>query len=79
MAPNDIIPRTSPRNEGIMEANIPGVIAGHKTIFYQPEDSSSGEIDAVVIDDYGANRYGTMAEPVPKENQHVDNDAHDYE
>jgi hypothetical protein len=51
-----------------MEANFPGVKAGHKTIFQQAEGSSSGEIDAVVIDDYGANRYGTIAEPEPKEN-----------
>lgn len=72
MAPNETMPRPSPKNEGIMEANIPGVIAGHKTIFQQPEDSSSGEIDAVVIDDYGANRYGTIAEPEPKEHQHVE-------
>ena len=68
MAPNDIQPRLSPKNEGIMEANFPGVKAGHKTIFQQAEGSSSGEIDAVVIDDYGANRYGTIAEPEPKEN-----------
>lgn len=61
-----------------MEANIPGVIAGHKTIFYQPEDSDSGEIDAVVIDDFGANRYGTIAEPAEKANQHVDNDAEEF-
>jgi hypothetical protein len=73
MAPNDIAPRPSPKNEGILEANIEGVRAGHKTIFQQPEDSSSGEIDAVVIDDYGANRYATIAEPPPKENQHEEN------
>lgn len=68
------MPRSSPRNEGIMEANIPGVIAGHKTIFQQPEDSSSGEIEAVVIDDYGVNRHGTIAEPEPREYQHVENE-----
>jgi hypothetical protein len=63
MAPNDIPAKMSPREEGMMEANIPGVIAGKKTIYKQPDDSSSGEIDVVVLDDYGANRYGTIAEP----------------
>ena len=33
MAQGDILPRASMKNDGIMEANIPGVIAGHKTIF----------------------------------------------
>jgi ribonucleoside-diphosphate reductase alpha chain len=41
---------------------------GGKQLYYFNTYDGSGEIDAVVIDDYGANRYGTIAEPEPKEN-----------
>lgn len=62
-----------------MEVNTPGVIAGHKTIFQQPEDSSDGEIEAVVIDDYGAGRHGTLAEPQIKDNVFKENEYDDKE
>lgn len=55
-----------------MEANIPGVIAGHHTIYQQPADDSDGEIEAVVIDDFGANRYATIVEPQPNNHQQID-------
>ena len=61
------------KNEGILNPNVEGIVGGHKTIHQQLEEDSSGEIDAVVIDDFGANRYATIVEPGVKENQFVDN------
>lgn len=48
-----------------MEANIRGVVGGHKTIFERPdeENGSSDENladDVMVVDDYGANRGATI-------------------
>ena len=51
------------KNDGILEANIPGVKAGRRTIYKRLEEDDSGadlRDEIIVVDDFGANRGATQ-------------------
>lgn len=51
------------KNDGILEANIPGVKAGRRTIYKRLEEEDSGgdlKDEIIVVDDFGANRGATQ-------------------